>query len=91
MAMAESVVVVVNNEPAYVHCLSDRKRILVSFFFLSFFLSFSVSLEKIWGFAVGDIARFWAPLKFEKDDGFLPDFRSTEKSWLHRPAADRSF
>jgi hypothetical protein len=55
MAMAEPVVVaVVNNEPAYVHCLSDRKRILVSFFFLSF----SVSLEKIWGFGIGDIARF---------------------------------
>ncbi len=87
MAMAEPVVAVVNNEPAYVHCLSDRKRILVSFFFLSF----SVSLEKIWGFGVGDIARFWAPLKFEKDDGFLPDFRSTEKSWLHRTAADWSF
>jgi hypothetical protein len=54
MAMAEPVVAVVNNEPAYVHCLSDRKRILVSFFFLSF----SVSLEKIWGFGVGVIARF---------------------------------
>jgi hypothetical protein len=60
MAMAEPVVAVVNNEPAYVHCLSDRNRILVSFFFLSFFLSFSVSLEKIWGFGVGvaDVARF---------------------------------
>jgi hypothetical protein len=39
MAMTEPVVAVVNNEPAYVHCLSDRNRILVSFFFLSFFLS----------------------------------------------------
>ncbi|KAH8935144.1 hypothetical protein BDL97_17G013800 [Sphagnum fallax] len=31
MAMAEPVVAVVNNEPAYVHCLSDRKRILEVF------------------------------------------------------------
>jgi hypothetical protein len=31
MAMTEPVVAVVNNEPAYVHCLSDRNRILEVF------------------------------------------------------------
>jgi THO complex subunit 1 len=31
MAMAEPVVAVVNNEPAYVHCLSDSNRILSVF------------------------------------------------------------
>jgi hypothetical protein len=46
MAMAEPVVAVVNNEPAYVHCLSDRNRILVSFVFLSFFLSFFLCVAR---------------------------------------------